>query len=515
MNRDKELYRELRNRPWAELWTREVPRFNSAPARERLERVAVIRAAAVVFAESGPADQLAELKNWLRSLLNDPQEKIRRYAIAALPKLARDADDERQLITLAKKPASDRERKHLASALSKIGGPETLQHADTLNPRALQRVKATVLRAETPSSINLSATLTKFSAIDLLLRGRAGLEKFVHDEAAEYIRSHKKFHLRETKPALVILNPTAPFTLADLFTMRCFGDIAFALPLARTPERKHLADIITSPAALNIFTTFTTGPIRYRLDFVSKGHQRAAVRELAEFIYAKNPNLINGGGDTPWTIEINSTSKGVRILLVPKITPDPRFSYRRRDIPAASHPPLAACMARLSIPLSSKRRQDVQTSLSPVEANAKIIWDPFCGSGLELIERALLGNVSKIIGTDLSPEALTIAQQNFAAANLPKIQTQFVTTDFRNFDPGPVDLIVTNPPMGKRVPIPNLRQLIADLFTAAERHLKPGGRLIFANPLDLTPTDSNLKRDLSQLIDFGGFHCRLEKYSKR
>ena len=42
-----------------------------------------------------------------------------------------------------------------------------------------------------------------------------------------------------------------------------------------------------------------------------------------------------------------------------------------------------------------------------------------------------------------------------------------------------------------------------------------GGRLVFANPLRISPTTASLKREFSQLIDFGGFHCRLEKYLKK
>jgi 23S rRNA G2445 N2-methylase RlmL len=495
MNRDKNLYRELRELSWEELWTHAVPRFNSACPRERLERVAVIRAVGVVFSEKNHASQLAEVKTWLRSLLNDPQEKIRRYAIAALPKLPRDTSDEHELIELAKKPASDREKQHVSTALAKIGGKETLRHAENLTPRALQRIRATVARTETPSAINLNAPLADFQQIEILLRGRAGLETFVRDEASDYIRAHRKFTLQATKTALVILTPTSPFTLADILSLRCFDNIAFSLPPVRTSDPNQLAQTITSPTALEVFRAFITGPIRYRLDFVHQGHRRAAVRELAQAIHSHQPELINGGGDTPWTIEVHSTPKSNRILLAPKISPDPRFTYRRRDIPAASHPPLAACMARLA----GCRENE-------------IVWDPFCGSGLELIERSILGKVSKIIGTDLNAEALQIAQQNFAAANLENIQTEFAATDFRKFDPGSVDLIITNPPMGKRVPIPNLRQLIADLFNAAARHLKPNGQLIFANPLNITPSQRSLKRDFSQLIDFGGFHCRLEKY---
>jgi 23S rRNA G2445 N2-methylase RlmL len=495
MNRDKELYRQLRGVPWDELWSREVPRFNSASAKQRLERVAVIRAVGVVFSESGPIDQLPLVKTWLHSLLKDPCEKIRRYAVAALPKLGREERDEKELLTLAKKAGSDREKQHVASALAKIGGQETLRHAEVLPPRAVQRVKANVLRAETSSAINFTGSLRDFGAMEILLRGRAGLETFVRDEVDAYICANGKFRVRDTKTGLVVLTADAPFSLAEIFTMRCFGAIGFALPTLRNREFKNLATAITSPAALKIFRAFANGPIRYRLDFVDKGHQRAAVRELAELIYSKNSELINGGGDTPWTIEIQSTVNGVRIVLAPKLMPDPRFAYRQRDVPAASHPPLAACMARLA---------------ALVEGD--IVWDPFCGSGLELIERSRLGGVSKIIGTDRSAEAIEITRQNFAAAGIQNVQTQFVCSDFRNFDPGPTSLIITNPPMGKRVPIANLRQLISDLFEAAARFLQPGGRLVFANPLGIAPANRLLKREFSQLVDFGGFHCRVEKY---
>ena len=498
MNRDKELYRELRSLSWHDLWTNEVPRFNAADPKARFQCVAVIRAVAVVFAESGPSAELSTVKNWLRTLLNDPEEKIRRYAIAALPKLARDDDDEKQLLALNKKSASAREQKHLASALGKIGGAETLRQSSSLPPETIQRIQATITRAEKPSAIKLDASFTKPQQIEILLHCRAGLEKILHDEVTVFIPSHKQFKHRATKTALVILTATAPFTLAQLLKLRCFDSFGFSLGATRDQTTLSIANLATSPLALQILKTFTQGPIRYRLDFAHEGHQRAAVRELSTCIYEKSPDLLNGGGDTPWTLEIRSANRANRLELVPKILPDPRFAYRRRDIPAASHPPLAACMARLAGP-----RQN------------EIVWDPFCGSGLELIERSLLGGVKKIIGTDLSPGALQIAEQNFTAANLAKIQTQFVTTDFRTFASGPVTLIITNPPLGRRVPIPNLPQLIQDLFEAAARHLVPNGQLIFVNPLNIVPKCEALKRDLSQLIDFGGFHCRLEKYTLR
>ena len=60
--------------------------------------------------------------------------------------------------------------------------------------------------------------------------------------------------------------------------------------------------------------------------------------------------------------------------------------------------------------------------------------------------------------------------------------------------------IVTNPPMGKRVPIANLPRLIADLFAAAATVLQPGGRLVFANPLPMESPNPTLKLHSRQVV---------------
>jgi tRNA G10 N-methylase Trm11 len=137
-----------------------------------------------------------------------------------------------------------------------------------------------------------------------------------------------------------------------------------------------------------------------------------------------------------------------------------------------------------------------------------------------LVERALLGGVRKIYGTDLSPEAIAITQANFAAAGPFAAEAQFTCCDFREFPrisglaAESVTLIITNPPLGKRVPIPNLRQLMNDLLSTAAAVLKPGGRLVFANPLRMETTERTLKLTSRRVVDFGGFDCRLEMYRK-
>ena len=510
-NATKELYQQLRILPWARLWTEEVPRFNRAPAPERLARVAVVRAVGVVFSETGDPSQADEVRRWLRGLLQDSGEKIRRYAMTAMPKIGAGAGEEAELLALLRTTAVEREKKFLGQTLEKIGGTATLESmagVTGLPPQTEQKVRASVARSQSPSTIRMDRPLAEFGALRIHLRGRQGLERIVRDEVEEYIRTHGKFRFIEASSGRVAIAPVGPFSLGDLFALRCFGTVG--LVVGNVPETddetaavEALAAVITSPLSRRVLEMFTEGPVRYRLDFVAKGHQRGAVRELANRVYARCPEILNDARNAPWTVAIHPSVRSDTVELSPKLTPDPRLYYRQDDVPASSHPPLAACMARLAGKVPNE-----------------IVWDPFCGSGLELIERALLGGVQSLHGTDLSAEALEIARKNFAAAKLEGVPAQFTCGDFRDISrgagmgPGSVTLVITNPPMGRRVPIHNLRGLIADLFAVAATVLKPGGRLVFANPLRLTPADPSLKLQSRQTVDLGGFDCLLELYVK-
>jgi 23S rRNA G2445 N2-methylase RlmL len=151
----------------------------------------------------------------------------------------------------------------------------------------------------------------------------------------------------------------------------------------------------------------------------------------------------------------------------------------------------------------------------------EVAWDPFCGSALELIERVRLTGVRRILGTDLSPDAIQAARANWSAAHFPGISAEFVPRDFREFEkitgfgPSSISLLITNPPLGKRVPIPNLRGLFDELFAVAAIALRPGGRMVWINPLKIKPPASSLRLEFQQTVDLGGFTCRLELLRKR
>jgi 23S rRNA G2445 N2-methylase RlmL len=510
MKTDKELYRELRVLSCEKLWKDQVVRFDQAPPEERIKRVAVIRAVGTVFSRSGTTNQKAEGRSWLVRLLQDPSEKVRRYAMTALPKLGAGTSEEEALLSLLRTTTVERERKFLGQALDKIGGTATLNSVAGIRgllPQTEQKVKANVARRERPSGIRMERFLSDVTRLRIHLHCRKGLEEIVGDEVKEYIRKHRKFRVVEVQSGLVAILPLAPFSLADIYTLRCFATVGFFLGHVRssdpTTSIDALASVMTSPLARSVLTAFTEGSIRYRLEFVSKGHQRGAVRLLANRAYAMCPDILNDPRRAPWSMDLHPAGRGISVELRPKLTPDPRFTYREADIRAASHPPLAACMARLGRGV-----------------NPEIVWDPFCGSGLELIERAMLGGVQRIYGTDINRDAIVISRANVAAANVKAVPLTFACCDFRDYakveglGPKSVTLIITNPPMGRRIRVPDLRGLIGDLFSVAAAVLKPGGRLLFANPLRIEPLDRSLKLKYRKVIDLGGFNCRLEMYLK-
>lgn len=510
MQSDKDLYRELRTRSCQQLLEAEIPAFERAGARERVRGVALIRAVGVVFAAQGTKEQRVTVREWLRKLLRDPEEKVRRYAMAALPKIGAGESEEGELISLLQSSSHERERKHLGQALNKIGGEATLEAARTtpglVTAHTEQKVKASVARKQSPSSIQMDGVLKEVSDLKVVLRCRRGLEGILRDEVKERFGRNGKFRITGIHPGIVLLAAGGPFSLADIFTLRCFATAGFVVGTFANGVQEQvvagLARAITSKRSREIFRAFSNGAFRYRLDFIGKGHQRGGVAQVIERAYALCPEILNDAREAPWAVDVHEVQRGLSVELRPKFAPDPRLAYRKDDVDAASHPPLAAAMVRLA-----GRQSD------------EVVWDPFCGSGLELAESLLAGGVKKVFGTDVSSEAVQITQMNLASVQGGK-ELNLRCGDFRDWEragivPHGVSLMVTNPPMGRRIRVPNLRGLFVDLFDVAAAVLRPGGRLVFANPMKIGPRDSSLKLKFQQVVDLGGFDCRLELWEKQ
>jgi 23S rRNA G2445 N2-methylase RlmL len=539
MKSDQDLYKQLRDLPKQLLWTQEVARFDAASPRERMEGVALIRAVGMIFSRFGTDEEKEAVRAWLITLLKDPQEKIRRYALAALPKIGAGEEGEMEMLSLLKEGAQEREKKHLGRALEKVGGVATLavieERGGSLPGITELKVKAAVSRRENPGAIKMEALLPLEDGMRIFLRCRKGLEGFVLEEAEEVLSSDV-FDIEHMEPGCVTFRPKKPFSLAMLYKLRCFATVGFSLgtvdagPSAQSDIQKSrwvesLARCIGSTYARSIMLAGTEGAARYRLEFAGLGHQRGMVRQVIDRAYELSPEILNDSRQSLWSVDVIPVA-GVgsgggsaahrksmaSVELRPRLYPDPRLAYRQDDIAAASHPPLAACMVRLA---------EVGKGASPEGREVQeVIWDPFCGSGLELIESALRGGVDTAYGTDLDDKAIEVARANFAAARLEQTKGIFTVCDFRDarreaeIAAGSISLIISNPPLGRRVRIPDMKGLFADFYTAAARALRIGGRLVFVNPLRTGPEDPSLKLEFQKTVDLGGFNCRLEMYRK-
>jgi 23S rRNA G2445 N2-methylase RlmL len=254
-------------------------------------------------------------------------------------------------------------------------------------------------------------------------------------------------------------------------------------------------------------------PVRYRLSAAvtprdegrtsapskapSKALNRAQLLEVVRRLAAGAPWLVNDPSLRGWEVEASAEQGGsLGVWLSPRLV-DPRFAYRRGDVPAASHPTMAAALAFVAAP----RAGDV-------------VWDPFAGSGGEVIECGLRGGREvTLIGSDLSQGALETAAQNAAAANLT---VTWQAADALRWCPRPrPTLIVTNPPMGRRVKLADgLDAFFAQCLDAFARALAPGGRVVWFAPRGRAVAAAARRRgwrvSLDQPVDMGGFEVHIQ-----
>lgn len=483
------------------------------PAEAQVREAGLIRAIGAIFGLHGTAAEKSWARDWLLPLLNHPEEKIRRYAILALPKLHAGSVEEAALLRLYQTSALPRERLQVASALEKIGGSLTLSWlAQQPEPHPLNtaRLRANIARQNNHATHQLHALIPLWRGLRIHLRCRRGLEYFLRQELQASTELVERFQFLQEARGLIALHPRAAFTLHDLLGFRCNISFSFVLGKiasdASPPDTATLARTITGPVCRHILQHSHQGTPRYRLETSSLRTTRKWLQEVADHVHQLWPDLLNDSRSAPWAIELHPAPGGHSVELRPRFSPDPRFAWRVADHPAASHPPLAAALA-----LWAKTR-------TPSPASVRI-WDPFCGSGLELIEAARLYPGASLYGTDLNPAALEACRTNLNAAKLSHRSVQLTACDFRNFtasglSPGSLTHIITNPPLGRRLRIPGLRTLIQNLFETAATVLEPGGTLTLANPIRLMAAPAGLRLIERRWADLGGFLCRLELWQR-
>jgi tRNA G10 N-methylase Trm11 len=137
------------------------------------------------------------------------------------------------------------------------------------------------------------------------------------------------------------------------------------------------------------------------------------------------------------------------------------------------------------------------------------------GSGVELIERALAGPHARLYGSDTEERALDAARANFAAAGVKDVVVELA--DATKHAPAGTNLIVTNPPMGRRVARDGTLGLLLERFVDHAADILPaGGRLVWLSPLGARTTARAAARGFSVTmdteVDMGGFRARLQRF---
>jgi hypothetical protein len=288
-------------------------------------------------------------------------------------------------------------------------------------------------------------------------------------------------------------------TLRPLLQLRLASSVAIAWPLPQGASAAGVLGALLDEALTATLGAWSRGALRFRLEWQGAGHRRADTWRIAQGLRDAGSALLNDPVQAPWLIEVQSKPRP-RLLLKPVAAPDLCFDYRVRDVPAASHPTLAAALARIA----GVRADDV-------------VWDPFAGSGVELIERARLGPLRELHGTDLDARALAAARENAEHAGLSGVVLQ--QADARSHRVPGVSLVLSNPPMGRRVlRAPGLSGVLCQVVRNVASQLVPGGRMVWLSPFpDATAraaSDAGLRIERLGPVDLGGFTAELQRYTR-
>jgi predicted RNA methylase len=442
-----------------------------------------------------------EVRALLLAGLLDDDAKTRRNAAMALGKVQGEDVEDALLAAWNREDRVDH-RRTLAASLGKMGSPRALEALRALDPNSVPDAELARIAGrsvlmlerthgrETPSRVDPGASSKDHHR--LVLRCRAGLEGMLAEELG------KTFSPRVVGPGIVVAQLRGP--LVSVFNARTMLSFGFELPQERLVAGESLADavvrVLTSDSAWKIFRRFTDGPIRYRIAWASGGHRRAVVWECAERVAKARGELVNDPTRSTWEAVIYERRGALDVELRPRAIDDPRFTYRTGDVPAASHPTLAAAIARVA----GVKDDD-------------IVWDPFLGSGTELIERGALGRYAALFGCDTDPVAVETARKNLAAA---RVDAHIEVADATVYAPRGVTLILTNPPMGRRVVHhADLGALLQKFVEHAAKVLVRGGRMVWISPMGARTTkwatQAGLVQELAQDVDMGGFTAQIQK----
>lgn len=476
------------------------------PVRARLVRV--VGRIAQIANEERDEGRAAESVSVLLDAIGDADPKVRRNAAIALGHVPA-GEQARASAALHEAWLADPRpemRRSIAASLGKVGTAASLDllreqtsSDDAEMARIAHRAAIMVARtASRPARGGIDGARAPSAPVRVVILARGGLEELV---AGELSRIAAVSDAHEAGRGRVEARLTG--RLDALFAARTA--LGFEFPLAPEPMKpgetpaEAVARAAAGPEARAILAALTDGAVRYRIAWADGGHKRAATWDTAAAIAARAPDFVNDPTASLWEFSASVREGAAHVALVPRALADPRFAWRQRDVPAASHPTLAAALARVA----SARADDV-------------VWDPFMGSGGELVERARLGPYRALVGSDIDARAIDAARENLRAAGLT---AHLEVADAWSYAPKDVSLVITNPPMGRRAArAPGLTARLDRFVGHAARVLRPGGRFVWIAPWPAGAREAGkaagLSLDWAKTVDMGGFDAELQRWVK-
>lgn len=479
-----------------------MDRANGAPAEVRARLVGLVAR----MPDAGP-----DTRAFLLEALSDPEAAVRKRAADGLGRSGADGEVGAALGAALGRETSDAARAAIVAALGKVGGAAAQEALAALGSpgddarteaelrKARVRAARQPAREEAPGAPGAGIDVTRplGAPARVWLECRRGLLPVLLEEAAA-LAPRMAHRADGSAVAEVVLSGP----LEALFASRTWHTAAFPGEVVRASSADRaeaVARALARGEAHRAAASLTRGPLRYRIAWAGGGKRRAEVYRVAEAAAALDPSLINDPSGAPWQVVVRETPSGVSAEWTPSLV-DPRFAYRQGDVPAASHPTIAAALAYLA----GAREGDV-------------VWDPFVGSGLELCERALRGPYRRLVGTDIEAAALDVARANLTSAGAARFELSVHDAAAgapRGLRP---TLVITNPPMGRRVHRQaDLRAFLRGFVAGVARALAPGGRFVWVSPFPAetraAASAAGLVARRSHVVDMGGFDAEIQLF---
>ena len=416
-----------------------------------------------------------------RVLLTDQEPKVRKNAAVTLGKAGR-SDSVEALLQALGQEGVPWVRPSLILALGAVGGPAAHAALRAMAPttaaeeealrKALDRLASHDRRVDWSYDADWPGTV--------VLDVPPGLEEVALEEAAAHGIGSVR---RESPGRLRCPETTAPWGSGAL---RCVYGVliqAGRIPLSTLGQPSEWgktlgAFLADSPSIRGIHRLLNVpdGTVQYRFSMEDRRGENQRLRK--GLLKGMKKRLLNevrkacrplGWVDSPSTydieLKVSIEERAADVFIKPSFVNDTRFAYRHKDVGAAMNPVVAACLARL-----------VRTP------HARTVFDPTCGSGTLLIERALIGtNGLALKGLDISKTAIQAARTNIAAAGRAR-QITVETGHAAQEKSWPVcDEVIANLPFGLRTSSSkmDLEGLYHAILTNLALRLQPQGRALF------------------------------------